>query len=48
MGYNKLQRKITAYVYGRKRINNMAVSVYKNYSEIKYILNKGNKSNARK
>ncbi|MGN0394103.1 MAG: hypothetical protein ACI4EF_01970 [Coprococcus sp.] len=39
MGYNKLQRKITAYIYGKRKINNVAVNTYKNYTEVKKVLN---------
>lgn len=48
MGYNKLQRKITAYVYGKKKINNMAVATYKNYTEIRDILNSTDKKKGKK
>ncbi len=43
MGYNKLQRKLTAYVYGKRKINKMAVATYKNYTEIRDILNRNDK-----
>lgn len=39
MGYNKFQRKITAYIYGKKKINKMAVNTYKNFTEVEKILN---------
>lgn len=43
MGYNKLQRKMTAMVYSKKRLNEMAVNAYRNYSEVRDVLNFDNK-----
>lgn len=39
MGYNKWQRKMTAMVYSKRQLNKMAVNTYRNYSEVRDILN---------
>ncbi len=39
MGYNKIQRRITAYVYGKRRFNRSCVRLYKSCDEVKNVLN---------
>ncbi len=48
MGYNKLQRKMTALIYSKKRLNQVAVNTYRNYAEVRDTLNMNGTSEKRK
>lgn len=39
MGYNKMQRKLTAFVYSKRRLNQSAIKTYDHFTEVINILN---------
>lgn len=40
MAYSKMQKKLTAMVYSKKKLNKAAVKAYNNFKEIEKTLNK--------